>query len=652
VIATRLLAALAALAMLGPSADCRASEAPVEHEGARAAISPELARSLFDSVRKVAADHPCALSRFDTHRSYVDLTLTAPSGAAHKARLEAIDTAGWKITGDQALRADCGALLRALEQAVGTAPAPVFTGGSRARWRSLSGMHGALAGALLLLLAASAWIAGREVAAERPPPSALLALLGVTLLALVLRIFLSPPTFLHEYYHIAETIRGYLEGNSPPAYGKAGPALYRLVAAALDLDHVVGVIFYTNAVLAALAVPAVALLSLFLIGRWDHALAAGLLLCVLPHHLRFSASEVLFVPAITLAIWSAALFALYLRKRRLFDLLVGVLALALAMQTRPELMVFPGLVVALVLFLEPRSWRVLLSRHAVVAAALLAGLLAPRLLELSGAVGGGPSPKLPQLDRYLAALFLLDTNVTPAVYQLMLAIGAVWTLRYRPGLLAWVALLFAGYTLSSLSLFDNPPYNLRAQLLPDSFTVLIAAGAICAVGDWLRAPPRAVALLSAAVTASILFSSYGFVRELRDQQLQFAFLDRTIPDLPERGTLLAAIDVGGRRLDAFPTFLLDRDRKAYALVDVRDAAAAEQWPPSAPDLIYYQGMYCYFAFDGEPSPTPMMPVCRAVHERYDLEPLHTETLHTRGYSLMRYARPPYSIGFYRARRAR
>ena len=107
-------------------------------------------------------------------------------------------------------------------------------------------------------------------------------------------------------------------------------------------------------------------------------------------------------------------------------------------------------------------------------------------------------------------------------------------------------------------------------------------------------------------------------------------------------------------MDAFPEFLLARNGRRYTLVDVRSAAkGAVAWPERTEDLLFYQGMFCYFAFDDEPAPDPMMPICRAVHERYAAEPLLVEDLHTAGYSWMRYAqggrdRPGvYRIGFFR-----
>ncbi len=43
----------------------------------------------------------------------------------------------------------------------------------------------------------------------------------------------------------------------------------------------------------------------------------------------------------------------------------------------------------------------------------------------------------------------------------------------------------------------------------------------------------------------------------------------------------------------------------------------------------------------------MTELCRAVHERYRLEPLFVADLDTYGYSALSYAAPPYRIGFYR-----
>lgn len=631
------------------------------------AISPELARAIYDDVASLGAAGGCRLSRFDTHRDRILIGLTTPAGAEQVLEVGA-DGGGrragdWLLRAPPALERDCGATLAAIAAALAGHRLP------SAGWSQLAGTrewltelsleradHQLIAVAFALLVVWTAAILLREWRARRPPAAALATLALISSAGLALRLLLSPRTFLHEYYHIAETISGYLAGQHAPAYGNTGPTLFRLAASLTGAPDDVRVIFFTNAVLAAFAVPAVALLDLAWLRRWPHALCAAALLAVLPHHLRFSAAEDLLVQAVTFGMWTLALFALYARSGRLGDALCGALALALAVQTRPEMLFFPGVVVALLALIEAGSWRRLLDWRAWLAGALTLALLVPRLLDLQSALQSAPSPtpRLPALGYYLSRLVLFDGAVTPPLYWLLLAAGSAWTALRQPRLLAWVALVYGGFTLFSLSLYDNPIFNLRAQILPTSYTVLLAAGA---APLWLAAwgrPRRRTALAAGAAllalfAAGTVVARRGFVTELRDQQLQWAFLARTVPALPARGRLLAAVEVGGRKFDAFPDLLLRRSDKHYTLIDVRRSAAGEEeWPAAGDDLLFYQGMYCYFAVEPDsPPPDPLAPECLAVHQRYVLTPVVEEVLDAPGYSLMPYAPGPFRVGFYR-----
>ena len=474
--------------------------------------------------------------------------------------------------------------------------------------------------------------------------------------ALALRLGLSPHTFLHEYYHITETVSAYLVGELAPVYGNAGPALYRLVSSALGKTDDVAVIFGTNAVVASLAIPAVALLDLGLMRSWPRAICAAVLLCVMPQHLRFSASEDLFVPAVTLGIWSLAILVVYLRTRRLGDALLGVLALSLAMQTRPEMLFFPVVALMLLLLTKRRHWRVLFSSRTLLALAALLVLLIPRLVSLRHALSDHPSFAPGHLTprQYLANLVLFQHQITPSVYLVLAAIGVGWGALRRPGVVLWVVLVFCGFTLFSYSLFSNPVFDLRSQLLPTSFVVIVAAGAAPVwMGLWgsrWRMALVSGACALAALGALIVLSAKPFITELRDQQLEWAFLERTVPRLPQRAALLSATEIGGRKLDAFPLFLLSRAGKTYEPIDVRQAATRDEpWPAADENLIFYQGMFCYFAFDDEPAPDPMTAPCREVHERYALRPLFVDDLATQGYSYLRYSggeQGVFRIGFF------
>jgi hypothetical protein len=293
----------------------------------------------------------------------------------------------------------------------------------------------------------------------------------------------------------------------------------------------------------------------------------------------------------------------------------------------------------------------------LVAGAVFAVLLVPHALDVMSAMGEGrsPSPQLPSMRRYLDTLVVFDQRITPVVYPLMIVLGAVWWARHGLGWLLWIVGVYVGFTMFGLSIFDNPQYHLRAQSLPTSYLVLLGAGA---VPLW-RAAWRSRRRLGAVVGSTLLVlaavgvvaRSRGFVGELKDQQLEWAFLEQHVSHLPRQATLITAVEAGGHNLDVFPEFLLTRSGRRYAMVDVRNAAKGEvAWPEAAGELLFYQGMFCYFAFEDEPSPDPMTPVCRAVHERYAAEPLVVEDLRTEGYSSLRYAQGGqgvYRIGFYR-----
>jgi hypothetical protein len=182
--------------------------------------------------------------------------------------------------------------------------------------------------------------------------------------------------------------------------------------------------------------------------------------------------------------------------------------------------------------------------------------------------------------------------------------------------------------------------------------MLIAAGAAPLwMAFWGRERRRAVVLGVCALaggSAFVVAAARGFITELRDQQLEWAFLERTVSRLPKAGALLSAVVGGGRNLDPFPEFLLKQADKNYTMIDLRQTVTGGvKWPAPGDDLIYYQGMFCYFAFHDEGQPDPITPLCQAVHERYIAEPIVTEDLDTQGFSDLNYAKPPYRIGFYR-----
>ncbi len=629
-----------------------------------APITPELARRIFELVAPLSEADGCSLSHFDTGRFRISAGIKTAAGNEHAMEIATAsggaartDAGDWALAIPDELAADCALTVTAFKEALARVATPQGSAFGPASSNRVHPTVVLLATSFLLLVMGTIYVLGRELLLQRPAWASVVSFSAVTSLAMTVRLVDSPRTFLHEYFHIAETISAYLTGPLAPVYGNTGPALFRLVALLTRSPGEVQVVFLTNAVLSALAIPALILFDYQRQGSWPRALAAGVLLCVLPLHQRFSAAEDLFVLAVTFALWSLALLANYLRTRRLQDALLAALALSLAVQARPEMLLFPGLVVVFLLAHQPKPWRVLLAWPTLAALGLLALLLLPRALELQTALQDSPSPglHLPAVTTYLRSLVLFDPAVTPPLYMALVAIGLVWGVWRQPRYYTWLVLAFLAMTLFSQSLFNNPIYNVRSQVLPTSFTVLLAAGAASA---WLDLWPqrRRLGLILGAVlwlgvSGAMWVGSRGFVHEMRDQQLEWAFLQRTVPILPQRANLLTAVEVGGHKINGFPQFLLTGTGKTYDLVDVRDAAAGRvAWPAPGREVLFYQGMFCHFAFAGEPRPQPLTPPCTAVHERYITEPLYIEDIPGPGYSLLNYAgdgKGPFRVGFYK-----
>jgi len=630
-----------------------------------AAITPEFAKSLFDKIAPLQENDGCRLADFSTSRFSVSIGLRTASAELRQLQLgTAAGTAttggprerrigSWVLTVPAESESDCAATVAAIAAQLAMVSAPSEQPWKAGRWTSVRQNYDLIAAQFLLLALWTVAILYRQARASNAPRAPIAALTAIWGAGLALRLTVSPREFLHEYYHIAETLLANLRGQAGPVYGDAGPALYQLAAAAVGRPDHAAVIFATNAVLASLAIPALALLDLAVYGRWSRALCGAALLCVLPQHLRFSASEVLFVPAVTLALWAMALAVLYLRSGKLGDALCAAIAMSVAIQTRPEMTFLPFTLLALVLLTQPRSLRALLDWRVLAALALLTALLIPRFFELSQILHSQQIPPhtAPTWNRLWHSAVLFQKRVTPAPYWVLLGAGTLWALRRSPGLILWTAAVVIGYCGFSLASGDNPPYDIRSQLLPNSLTALLAAGAAPLwMALWGSKRSGAIGVGSAllvAVAIGMVAPSRGFITGIGDQQLEWHFLERAVPNLPDHATLLTSTAIGDD-LDAFPEVLLQASHKSYRLVDLHQAVAGDTAWPDAGDrvLLFYQGMFCYFAFHDQPAPVPMTAPCLEVHRRYRSRPLRVTELDTTGFSALRYADPPYAIGFY------
>ncbi len=497
----------------------------------------------------------------------------------------------------------------------------------------------------LFAFAGSLWTARDVWRAAPPPRAAWLGLLGVTGVALGVRLFVSPWAFQHEFGHINDAL-DLINGGPFSLYGEGGYALPGL------LNRLFGgqeqTLFATNAVLATLTVPVVSLVDFALFGRWPRALCAGGIVAVLPQQLRFSASEVEFVPLVFFAFWGLLLVLAFVRRGSLIALLNGVAALFLAMQTRPEFALWPPLVLLLVLLTRPvRDWRILVSWRALVGGGALVGLFVLQRLFFAG------ESRPPQAEGLVALHFfaVLNPDATPPAIQLVFIVGMAWGLVRAWRATLWLLATAVGLTAFYLAFFNNEVYVWRTQLAAVPLYACLGAGAAQLLVDLLARWPRvcavALCVLAGAIVSGML-SHRDLIRERLVTDREYAFARETLAALPSGpGVVLWSVDTAA---SAFPRALLTAGGHSLRFESVGVPGGPAALPPLGRRTVFYQGLYCYAHVLWERPVRDAEHPCGLVQRSCTLRPLRTATLEGRagpaGLRGSETGLTRYEVGFY------
>lgn len=503
---------------------------------------------------------------------------------------------------------------------------------------------------VLVLGIATTWILINLVRTRHPPLRVWIAFAGILILSFILRLTMSPWAFLHEYFHAAYRF-SWLFAHGNQHYGDVGPALYAAVNWLTGGG--VNAIFATNAMLSTLTVGAVILLDFALFRRWPRALFAGLILCFLPQHLRYSSSEVLLIPATLFCVWALAILVHYMDRRRLPLLLTGVLALFLATQSRPETMAAPVLAVLMVVMSRPRSdLRILGDWRVWMGAGILAALVVTQWFLFRPSMGFGAEYDFTRFHK----IVWLDREVTSAGLWILWGLGFLWGLRHRTGATLWLLFAAALFTGGSLVLYQNPLYDLRTQVLSTPFHAMMAAGAIQLLMDWQttrRWFRRVIVAVLLMIPLAGLVPRTGFVTERLASQQEWSFIQETLPDLPDGlgWDLISWFDVG----DRFPHDLVLGSGKLLKPVNAEAWLRDSRLQAPHRGQIFYQGMRCHYRPPGRRDAESMRPECAAMHRDYVLQPITTRTLQGRldpGLQAYGDTGDSFEVGFYRVVKAR
>lgn len=471
----------------------------------------------------------------------------------------------------------------------------------------------------LALIIMFIWLTIRTVAelirVARPSSYVLSGLVLLSLLAFLLRFLLSPWNFLHEFHYVAPSFEA-LVNPTPTIYGETVPALF--FAAETAFGGCERAMFATNAVLATLTVLATTLLCFGLSKDWKMAFLAGLILCCLPQHLRFSSSEVLQVSTTLFAVWTAGMLLLYERQPSNSNMLAVVVAATLTIHSRPEAVVVLGMCLLLVIVLKKENWwRFLMERRSLIAVSLMVAsfvwgrLLAPQR-ELNQRFLEGGWPILKQV--------WFDTEVTPPTVLLLWIIGLYsgWrTGRWRTMWLISTAFLYAT---APLLMFENPVFNQRSQLPATPFHAIIAAQALSLFRqDRFFQMVKMLACVALACVGLITHSKY--VISATATQEEWNFIKATLPTLPEKPHHFLLARTGPGVL-GFPSDMAWCTEKLINPINLD--TLGDEVSFSGNTYVAYFGLECYECREEECP--PLHPSCDKIRKKFELRPISVKTI--------------------------
>jgi hypothetical protein len=490
-----------------------------------------------------------------------------------------------------------------------------------------------LLGIVLLVLA----LADRSMRERVFPPPALgpgwaagLLPLLVVVLAAALRLLDSPLTIANVNAHAYDWIRSAMDGihGGYGRYGNGYPNFFHALLL-LGLPRSGEAIMTVNALLGALSAGALCAFVLAAFAdRWA-ALFAGVLLAVLPAHVRLSSSED-FPALLSLSQILAALAAVAAARSPGARTLAAAACLVLfSVQVRPEgWFIVPA---AALLFVSAAGWATLkrtvrMPSFWVVFLLTAAAAVGP-LLGLRDALSSAENP-LPPVElfsmRTLRALFLtplgspegignlsLNPFYTPPTLVVLAAVGAAafWK-NHRAFILALAAsYLLLAWTVAAFQLGIIPTARLQVSY-QWTLASLSGAGFAWLAGRALKGRLAAIAV-AIIVLAALSYVPYrGFVHRLYAPQLEYSFLRDAMRKIPDRCTLVHLDANVGTIATALPTWIPENEGKKVATMEASTFLAK----PSSEKkgcFAFYRGLTC-FTFPSEKKGPLEQPLCSAM----------------------------------------
>lgn len=415
-------------------------------------------------------------------------------------------------------------------------------------------------------------------------------------------------------------------------YGVGSQAFYHALFALFPVDH--RVLVAANTTLGILTMPIFAALAARLHRDPRASTAAAWLVALTPLFIRNDLSEANNVPALFWLASGLLLLTEALTTARAVWLFFATPLLALAAIARPEMPLVVVLATLAALLSAPSRPRPLVL---LGAACVFAATIAPHILHVLGAIttlrtaDSLPGIELAELARLPKRLLSLATPLEPRLFPVGITAAAALALVVRgpgPRRLDWALALTALAALAVTALDLDHANMARVHVPASLWLTLMAAGALSRLAALIPRPalrglPLALVLATALPSPATLWAPTNEATEERLIQAARAALP------PGEFLLLrpGPEDRRRRRQSAFthyhfPDYLfLPPARDGM----VRPLTGFTQAPDFFVPTWFFRGMRCYadFRLRGEPPPagTDELPACRAMAERFRLEPV-------------------------------
>ncbi len=489
----------------------------------------------------------------------------------------------------------------------------------------------------------------------------------------ILRGFLSPkvPGRLGRPFGVINLAISGAKGCDYYGYGKAFYAFYNILFEIFPKTE--NTIYLGNSVLGSLSIFLTYTLSYLLLQSNIKALATATLLTFLPLHIKMSSTEILLILGIFFGLISMVAFLVFSHTDKMSTLIFGALSLFFTLHTRPEMWIFPAIILLLALanplslkhFKRFEIWLIILVFIILTFPSVYLtyknrpemnwqeSTLIKDILNIRKFLGLSKINYCPP-GGFNSGNIFLNTFITPFPLILLASLGIIVLFFQNRRILLFLllsALLFTNQVISIPGLMNAARLQLPAQV----FFVLLAGAGLGWLGEIsIHYFNYKVAFLIILITSFIIYLiGYPFINKLWTLHKDYLVFKTGIKKIPSGCILVQLVNQNSDHGIDLPIYLSEAYKLNHLWINTADLLN-NKVEPDKQCIVYYQSSHC-FNFDLEEIQSIKLtknalflrPECMIINERYKLLPIFIKEIEAERYECENFLNKEFPVGFYR-----